>query len=159
MSAIVRSGPTQARPSLWRRLASAGYDLLLVTALLMMLTGLVLAARAGRPFDPQSIWFRLLLLVGWWAYFTWSWTHGGQTVGMRAWRLVLVRPDGTGASLGQASLRFAAAFVSTLALGLGFLWCLVDRRRLTWHDRLSGTELALRSGSAKPEHGERGDDE
>ena len=28
-------------------------------------------------------------------------------------------------------------------LGLGYLWCLVDRRNRYWHDYLSGTELIL----------------
>lgn len=149
----------RARASLWRRLAAGTYDLLVVLAILMVLTGLVLLARAGSPFDPQSAWFRLLLLVGWWAYFAWSWTRAGQTLGMRAWRLELTGRDGRLASLRQATLRFVAAWLSTLALGLGFLWCLVDREGRAWHDRLSGTELAFRPASAKPNHGERGDDE
>ncbi len=30
-----------------------------------------------------------------------------------------------------------------VSLGLGYLWCLVDRRGRYWHDYLSGTELIL----------------
>lgn len=159
MPAIEHSGSIPAGPSLWRRLAAAVYDLLVVVAILMVLTGLVLAARAGSPFDPRSVWFRGLLIVGWWAYFAWSWTHGGQTLGMRAWRLDLVRRDGAAVSLWQATLRFAGAWLSVAAAGLGFLWVLVDRERLAWHDRFSGTELALARSSAQPQNGERGDGE
>lgn len=148
-----------ATASLWRRLAAAIYDLLVVIAILMVLTGLVVLARAGSPFDPRSVWFRLLLIVGWWAYFAWSWTHGGQTLGMRAWRLALVGRDGTAVSLWQATLRFAAAWLSTAAAGLGFLWVLVDRQRLAWHDRLSETLLVRATGSAQAKNGERGHDE
>jgi uncharacterized RDD family membrane protein YckC len=140
----------------FRQLASIVYDLLVVVALLMVLTGLVIAARAGRAFDPQSAWFRLLLLVGWWAYFAWSWTHGGQTLGMRAWRLQLESSAGGPVSLGRASLRFGAAWLSALALGLGFLWCLVEPDGRSWHDRISGTVLVPRSRSAQPDDGQRG---
>jgi uncharacterized RDD family membrane protein YckC len=140
-----------------RRLASIVYDSLVVLAILMVLTGAVLAARAGRPYDPQSIGFRGLLLVGWWAYFAWSWTHGGQTLGMRAWRLELVARRGSTTSLARATLRFFGAWLSALAFGLGFLWCLVDREGLAWHDRLSGTALSLRPKSAQPRYREGGD--
>ena len=81
MRFLTRSHPIDTRVGLWRRLASIAYDLVLVTALLMVLTGLVLVARRGSAFDPQSLWFRIALLTSWWAYFAWSWTRGGQTVG------------------------------------------------------------------------------
>jgi uncharacterized RDD family membrane protein YckC len=149
------SGTARRWTALLRRLAAGVYDLLLVMALLMMVTALALIARAGRPPDPHSISFRTLLLVSWWAYFAWSWTHGGQTVGMRAWRLELKTPAGSPASLRQATLRFAAAWLSALALGLGFIWCLVDRDGRTWHDRLSGTDI-VRAKSAQSDDGERG---
>jgi uncharacterized RDD family membrane protein YckC len=142
------SEPT-ATAGLLRRLASIAYDLLLVTALLMVLTGLVFAARAGTAFDPSSVWFRLMLLAACWAYFAWSWASGGQTVGMRAWRLVVRRNDHSAVGLGQATVRYLAGWLSTLALGLGFLWCLVDRDGLSWHDRISGTVLTLRPELAK----------
>ena len=44
-------------------------------------------------------------------------------------------------SLGAATLRFFAAILSWLPLGLGFFWQLWDADRLTWHDRLSRTRI------------------
>ena len=38
-------------------------------------------------------------------------------------------------------LRLAAATLSWLAAGLGYFWMLIDRDRLTWHDRLSATRV------------------
>jgi uncharacterized RDD family membrane protein YckC len=131
------------RAGLWRRLASIGYDLLLVLALMMALTAAVLLIRGGDAIGAGAVWFQLLLLACWWLYFAWSWSRGGQTVGMRAWRMRLTRPDGSAVDWRRASLRFAAAALSALALGLGFAWTLVDRRGLSWHDRLSGTELRV----------------
>lgn len=127
---------------LWRRLAAAAYDLLLVLALLMVMTGLVILARAGKAIDAGSAWFQALLLLTWWLYFAWSWTHGGRTIGMRAWRLVLAN-DTERQTVGwqRASLRFLSAWLSAIPAGLGFLWSIADRDRLAWHDRLSGTSL------------------
>jgi uncharacterized RDD family membrane protein YckC len=42
---------------------------------------------------------------------------------------------------GQLWLRFAVGTLSLLLGGLGFWWVWVDRERLTWHDRASGTRL------------------
>jgi len=53
----------------------------------------------------------------------------------------LQTPEGTLPSLGAATIRFFAAIVSWLPLGLGFFWQLWDAERLTWHDRLSKTRV------------------
>jgi uncharacterized RDD family membrane protein YckC len=62
---------------------------------------------------------------------------------MLAWRLKLVQSDGAPVTWPLAATRFAAAFLSWTCLGLGFLWVLVDRDKLAWHDRMSGTRLRL----------------
>jgi uncharacterized RDD family membrane protein YckC len=49
--------------------------------------------------------------------------------------------DGESIALKRALLRFAVAFVSLAALGLGFLWCLLDSERRAWHDIVAGTLL------------------
>lgn len=156
MSATSKSASEPERAGIWRRVASIGYDLLALFALLMLLTGLVLAARRGEAFDSQSTWFRLLLLTGCWAYFAWCWTHGGITLGMRAWRLVLARNDGGPVGLGAATIRFFAAWLSALPAGLGFWWSLFDRDRLAWHDRISGTVVLRRAKLAQPDDGNAG---
>ncbi|MGW8369402.1 MAG: RDD family protein [Gammaproteobacteria bacterium] len=135
---------TWPRAGLLRRLASVCYDLLVVAALLMLLTALVILIRGGDAVGPGAVWFQVLLIGCWWLYFAWSWTHGGQTVGMRAWRMVLVPSAGGRVTWREASLRFAAAALSALMLGLGFLAALIDAQSRTWHDRLSGTELRVR---------------
>jgi uncharacterized RDD family membrane protein YckC len=123
------------------------YDLLVVTALLVVATIATIFLRGGSPVSPGSIWFQMLLLAVWWLYFAWSWAERGETVGMRAWRLVLTTESGGGVGWGRSSLRFVAAGLSTACVGLGFLWCLFDRDRRAWHDRLSRTVLRARPGS------------
>jgi uncharacterized RDD family membrane protein YckC len=129
------------RVRLWRRLAAAAYDLLLVLGLLMVLTAFVIVARGGAAVGAGALWFQGLLLVCWWLYFAWSWTHGGQTVGMRVWRLQLLAEQNGRVSWTQATLRFLTAWLSTLALGLGFARTVLARDKRSWHGRLSRTRL------------------
>ena len=95
--------------------------------------------------DSTSGWRRHVLqawvlgVVG--AYFAWFWSHGGQTLPMKTWRLRLVRSDGTKVSVGRALHRYVLAALGFFALGLGFFWALVDRDRQFLHDRLAGTAI------------------
>jgi uncharacterized RDD family membrane protein YckC len=75
-------------------------------------------------------------------YATISWRRGGQTIGMRPWRLRVVAAgrDGTPAWR-QLWLRYAVGSAALLLAGAGFWWAWIDRDRLTWHDRASRTRL------------------
>jgi len=74
-------------------------------------------------------------------FFVGFWSRSGRTLGMQSWGLQLETRDGRIPSAATASLRFFAAIVSLIPFGLGFLWQLIDKDRLTWHDRLSKTRL------------------
>ena len=154
---------------LWRRLTAAAYDGILLAALFFIVTAIVVA-RSQSPIAAGTQWFRLLLAATAWLYFAWSWTHGGQTVGMRAWQLRVVSaetPAGR-AGWGGASLRFVGAFLPALPLVaapagiigpttaaalsgalylLGFGAALLRRDRACWHDLLSRTRLIRVRGS------------
>lgn len=130
---------------LWRRALAALYDLLPLAGLLMIATALaVLLARLLLPVERVD----LVLRDGWprvalqsWlaaltaAYYVISWRRGGQTIGMRAWRIA-VRSDTGSLSLRMALLR---ALVALFLPGL--LWCLVDRERRALHDLAAGTRV------------------
>jgi uncharacterized RDD family membrane protein YckC len=60
---------------------------------------------------------------------------------MRPWRLRVTASDGALPSWSQLWVRYAIGMVSLLLGGLGFWWAWVDRDRLTWHDRASGTRI------------------
>lgn len=75
------------------------------------------------------------------AYATFSWRRGGQTLGMRPWRLQLVDLSGDVPATGALWRRYAMASLSLLPVGLGFWWAWIDRDRLTWHDRISRTRM------------------
>ncbi|WP_440225616.1 RDD family protein [Dokdonella sp. MW10] len=132
--------------SLWRRLAAASYDLLVLVAVWMLVAALVLAAFHGdvdvahQPPLYHAV-LQAALLAATALYFAISWSRGGQTIGMRAWRVRVVGGDGRPPSFLRALARFGVAIASTLAAGLGFAWCLVDRERRAWHDIASATSL------------------
>lgn len=125
--------------SLWLRLAAAIYDLFPLLALWMLTAGLVLLAAHGNvdvahPPLAYRLGLRVALLAVTAAYFVISWSRGGQTIGMRAWRLRVVDTDGSALPWPRALLRFLVAIVSLVALGFGFLWCFVDSGKRSWHD-------------------------
>ena len=117
----------------------------LAAALVVLPAGLLFDARVpdGHPL------FRAYLVAISLGFFCGFWMRGGQTLGMRAWRVKLVRKDGLPISLRDALLRYFAALLSWAPLGAGFLWILVDPQRLAWHDRLSGTRLVMLSRPSK----------
>ncbi|MCF8004023.1 MAG: RDD family protein [Chromatiaceae bacterium] len=140
-------------PGLLRRLAAILYDLLLVasvlfaaafvyTILVQSLTGADLTQGvAGFLFQLYLI----AVIVGYYLYF---WTAGRQTLAMRAWRLLILREDGSPLSSVDALRRIGFAILTLAPAGLGLWWMLFDRDQLTWYDRLAGTRTLLLSKGA-----------
>jgi len=138
-------------PSLMRRLAAIFYDAILVAALLLMAITLVVIPldlivgwenvdKESLRINPLYLTYLFCVMAGFHILF---WMRGGQTLGMRAWRLRVVRNDGDALTFRDALLRYLSAIVSLAALGLGFLWVLIDRDNLAWHDRISRTRLVM----------------
>jgi uncharacterized RDD family membrane protein YckC len=128
---------------LWRRLASAAYDALLLAALWLVATlaGAIVREVAQLPYSA-GLFRGWLFLVGM-AYFGLCWTRGGQTLGMRVWRLEVRRTDGRPLGWPDAAARYALAWIAWLPLGLGVLWAAIDARKRALNDIGSGTELIL----------------
>jgi uncharacterized RDD family membrane protein YckC len=161
-------------PGLMRRLAALLYDGVLLFGVLLLAAGLVVVpymSLVGGAFPNHAWWFRAWLVAvvaGFYAYF---WTHGGQTLGMSAWRLRLIRADGGNPNVADALRRlvctalYLAPAVALIRIGagreaqvltgwiwwavaigpaaLGLLWVSIDRDGLAWHDRWSRTRLVL----------------
>lgn len=151
---MVSDGWDPSTPAgLLRRLAAIVYDAVLLAGLLLVASAVV-TLPIGLSVGPEraqplfaSPWFRwphfvyCVAVVA--AFHLWFWTHGGQTLGMRAWRLRVVRQDGGPLGPRDAIARWLASLLSWLPFGLGFLWSLVDPCGQAWHDRLSGTRLLV----------------
>jgi uncharacterized RDD family membrane protein YckC len=135
---------------LWRRLAAFAYDSLIVIALFVVPTSGVMAIRGGEPIPPGSMLFQLLLITTAAVFFVGFWVRGGQTLGMRAWRLRLEGRGGEPITARIGLVRFLGGAVSIGALGLGVLWVVIDPQQLTWADRLAGTRVVVLPKSQSP---------
>ena len=150
---------------LWRRLAAMLYDLLAVVAIVMVVGLLCQLATGGKLISTGAVvhipvWYPLLqgALIA--AYFLASWRLGGQTLGMRPWRIRLVSEDGGVPSLRQLAVRLLVAAAPLLLLGLApllglrtTLWALglvsaswfvpglFDARHRALHDFVANTEI------------------
>lgn len=142
---------TRAGAHVGKRLLAMLYDLLPVLALWLLASLVFTVAYTLAGHDPREniqpfsllqwlLWLCCWLATG--AYATASWRHGGQTLGMRPWRIRVVSGTG-GAAPSWSALwrRYAVATLSFAAAGLGFWWAWFDRDRLTWHDRAAGTRV------------------
>src|SRR5690348_1842598 len=102
--------------SLWRRLAAACYDSLIVLALWFIGTALVMPLSRGAitPEHPLvEFLYQLYLLAIGYGFFAGFWLRDGQTLGMLAWRVKLVGSrDGGRVGFRQTLIRYLAAILS-----------------------------------------------
>lgn len=150
---------------LWRRLAALLYDLLIAVAIVMVVGLLCQLATGGKLIETGArvrvpVWYQALQGAVVAAYFIASWRRGGQTLGMRAWRIRVSRDDGAPISLLQAGTRLvvgaaplalllieplAGARATTgLLVGAWVIWfacALFNPRRRALHDLAADTEL------------------
>jgi len=130
---------------LYRRLAAMIYDGLIVIALYIMagfiLVGSYKAVTGEFPGAfPASVDLSVLFIICFF-YYTHSWMRGGQTIGMKSWRIKLISEYKPQMRLTQCMLRTGIGFFSLLIVGLGYWWALFDKRQRTWHDMASMTRI------------------
>ncbi|GLQ50249.1 hypothetical protein GCM10010872_16980 [Dyella flava] len=152
---------------LWRRLIALVYDLVATLAIVMVVGLLCQLATRGQLITTGSQvhiawWYQPLQAVVVAAYFVVSWLRGGQTLGMRPWRIRVTAGDGGRISARQALVRVLVAALPLLllllapALGLKtalwavaggwvawFATALFAPRRRALHDLAAGTEIRL----------------
>lgn len=127
-----------------RRLLAIVYDSLLLLALLLIATAIAMPLNNGEAFEPGSklypFYIAYLLVISF-GFFGWFWTHGGQTLGMKTWKIRLQQQNGNAVPWSLALLRFVTAIISWAAVGIGFAWSLFDAQQRSWHDIASNTVL------------------
>jgi uncharacterized RDD family membrane protein YckC len=157
-------GSLQSTPGLPRRLACFVYEGVLLFGVLMV-AGLVygtLTQQRHALVGMHGLQLFVFLVLG--TYFSWFWSHGGQTVAMKTWHVRLLTKDGQPVPPARAALRYAlcwlwflpalawayltglrSAGAIALALTVGVLgyaalsW--LNPQRQYWHDMLCGTRL------------------
>jgi len=133
------SAPNLRYCGLIRRLIAMSYDAMLLFSFLFFAALLVL------PITPDGSHplFRLYLLGISFGYFAWPWVRGGQTLGMKAWRIRLEQLDGSRVTWYQAGIRFAVALLAWIPAGFGYWRSLFDPQSRAWHDEASQTRLIV----------------
>lgn len=157
---------TYSIPGFWRRVICLIYETFILLAILFIASLIfhLIYSDTSTPFFKPLFQCYLVLIMGY--YFTWFWTHGGQTLAMQTWKIRLISNDGKPVSKQQAIVRFlctligilsfviidqilpfsfASTFqlilISLLIFGSGFIWALFDQDHQFLHDRLAGTRI------------------
>lgn len=150
---------------LWRRLIALVYDLLAVVAIVMVVGYICQRVTGGNLISTDghahiAWWYQPLQALVVSAYFVASWLRGGQTLGMRPWRIRLRNAQGLAVSPTQALVRLLVAAAPLLLLALApwigtkaALWAVAiawicwfgvaifDSQRRTFHDVIARTVL------------------
>ncbi|WP_338114147.1 RDD family protein [Thiorhodococcus mannitoliphagus] len=142
------------KPSVLRRLGALLYDLVLLLGVLMLANAIIVIPYeviTGHPvyesFLPLTL-MRLYLFAVIAGFFVYFWSHGGQTLGMRAWRIRVVGKDGGAIGTGTALKRFLWSIVSFVPAGLGLWLSLFNREGLALHDSRSSTRVVMTQKAA-----------
>ncbi|MBX2879853.1 MAG: RDD family protein [Granulosicoccus sp.] len=123
---------------LLRRIAAFTYDCLLLVAIFFFFTSAALVLNNGQAIEHWS--FKLLLIMIAFLFFDWFWRHGGQTLGMRAWRIQLVSESGAPITVKQTIARYITGLL-LFGITLAFMFSNTSARAL--HDRFSKTIIVM----------------
>ena len=121
---------------LLRRIAAFLYDCLLLVALFFLLTALAVALNDGQAIQHGSYYFALLFVS--FLFFDGFWRHGGQTLGMRAWRLKVESTNDEKITFKRSAIRFVSG---TFLFGFTLFFAFASPTRQALHDTLSKTKI------------------
>jgi uncharacterized RDD family membrane protein YckC len=74
-------------------------------------------------------------------YWIFGWTFIGSTLGKVLMGLLVVGPGGSRVGFWRSLRRVVGYFISILAVGLGFLWVIINKQHRDWPDKLAGTSV------------------
>ena len=156
-----------------RRLLSIVYDSLLLAAVIFIAYAIFMPVAKSAGIETGHPITSVYLLSVIFLFNAWFWTHGGQTLGMKTWRIKLVHENGQAISWGQALLRYLCALPSWLIiligtagfmleqlpfpeafawmnkipagviLGTGLVMLYLEQRPDNWRDRFSHSQVIL----------------
>lgn len=124
---------------LWKHLAALTYDIFPILALFLVTSLILVLIRQGEEVQPRTFWMQGILFIEVFLYFTYSWKKGGQTLGMRAWKIAIKDPHLM--SWKQVTMRFFAGMASTILLGFGLWSRAFNPSHSTWMDQACGQRI------------------
>ena len=124
----------QTPVTFFRLIGAMFYDLMLVFSLVFTMIGVSVLLHLNPKYT-----FWVITLPTIYGYFIYSWYKGGQTLGMKSWKIYLV-----GGTFKNVHIRFIAATLSIALGGIGHLFILFDRQKRSLHDKISHTYIVYR---------------
>jgi uncharacterized RDD family membrane protein YckC len=134
------------KSKLWKHIAALIYDIFPILGIFLVTSLIFVLFRSGDEVKPNTLWFQLILLTQAFLYFSYSWKKGGQTLGMRAWKIGIKNHQFL--TWKHVTLRFAVGIFSICLFGLGLWWRLWDSQNQTWMDKACGQPVVELNNSA-----------
>ncbi len=157
---------TNTHASIFRRGAAMVYDGLLSFAVAIVSSALTLPFSSGKGATEFSPILTIYFIIVFYIFFGWFWTHGGQTLGMRAWHIKLLKQDDRPVCWTSALIRyllslpmwfnwflviqvagnyreipFLSVFPNWLLFMIAVAWTVFDHIPNNWRDRVSKTKV------------------
>jgi len=125
---------------LYRQFFAMFYDSLLIIAMLFLSTAILVAINGGEAVTTKdSPVYPVFLLMLVFTFYAWFWKKGGQTLGMKVWKIKVIHENGYLPNWQHSFVRLFFALLSIASFGIGYLWHLFFG--YTWHDKLSHTQV------------------
>lgn len=153
-------------PGIGRRIAALPYEALLLLALMLVMSFPIAGLKGATLSGVPHVIFQIYLIAVVFAYFTWFWRHGGQTLPMKTWRFRVVTQNGGALTWQVALRRFVCALLfygpavagtmmiffpnrispvltmwTFLPMVATLFWARFDADKQFLHDRWAGTRL------------------
>jgi uncharacterized RDD family membrane protein YckC len=126
--------------SMSRRVVAGMTDAFIVLAAGGVFVAIVTKTGVPTPHDKTGFLLALVVPGLFWAIYQYLFlVYAGTTPGMQVARLQLVTFDGDRVRRRTRRGRALAMVLSSLSLGLGVIWALLDEDTLCWHDRITRT--------------------
>ena len=132
-NAIPAVAPTGEKIGFLTRTLAFIVDSILLGVVNGILTAVLFEGDLGRGQGLSTV-----LGLAYYVYF-WSSAGGGQTLGMKALAIKVVKTDGAALSVTTAIIRYVGLIVAFLCLFIGVIWVAFDANKQGWHDKIAGT--------------------
>tara|TARA_X000000368_G_C22399091_1_gene436721 strand:- start:10 stop:444 length:435 start_codon:yes stop_codon:yes gene_type:complete len=132
----------------FKRVFALIYDTLAVIGIILSLSLLLILVNGPIDWDTffetnnLARWIQFLILVlSGPSFYTFFWlANDGQTLGMQAWKIQLIREKGD-LSVSVCLLRCLISVISILIFGLGYLLILVNKDNKSLSDLITNTQI------------------
>lgn len=130
-----------SKTNVLKHIAAFVYDVFPVIGILIVTSGITLILRTGDEVQAHTWWFQVFIFCEIALYYIYFWKVGGQTIGMKAWK-IHIKPNNENQhqlSWKQASMRFIVGLFSTAFLGAGLYWKFFSKDGRSWMDLASNS--------------------